>query len=124
MMKNNKINRKKRRIKLGKYLWDEVTVLGDFIRLSQTIGDKGKTKTMLLRNLRLTSGEPLCDHIWIKVSDIKNYDLIEDREITSIKFSATPYCYGLDKPTNEKYKGEKYSLKDVYIESYIEKKEA
>ena len=111
--KNNLRNRKERRMTLQKFIGEEIFVSGNFISYADGITSYGIRKTMLLRKIKLDGKDNLCDHVWIKVDDIINFEEIADKKIDKMWFTATPYIYNVGR---KKFKRVKFSLKDVTIE--------
>lgn len=111
--KNNLRNRKERRMTLQRFVGEEIFVSGNFISYADGITTYGIRKTMLLRRIKLRDKEDLCDHVWIKVDDILNFEEIADKKIDKMWFTATPYIYNIGR---KKFKRVKFSLKDVTIE--------
>ena len=121
-LKNNKRNRKARRAKLNKYLGEEITCIGDFEMYAESnfFHTGMRCKTLLLKNVRFDTGEILADHLWLKLSDVRNYRLIRGKRLKFIKFKGTPYFYNVD--GYGKIQKVKFSLKDITIIYYKEKR--
>lgn len=113
-------NRQRRRVRLSNFLGEKITVKGDLILVSQAIlSSSGIKETILIRNLWINNNR-LCDHLWLKMEDIKNPEKLEfpregENLKARIKFTATPYFYNAD--GRGKIQNVKYSLKDIYIQS-------
>lgn len=121
-LKNNKRNRKARRAKLNKYLGEEITCIGDFEMYAESnfFHEGMRCKTLLLKNVRFDTGEILADHLWLKLSDVRNYRLIRGKKLKFIKFKGTPYFYNVD--GCGKIQKVKFSLRDITIIYYKEKR--
>lgn len=118
--KVNLRNRQRRRIRLSNFLGEKITVTGDLILVSQAmLSSSGIIETVLVRNLWI-GGDKLCDHLWLKIEDIKNPEKLkfpreEENLKVKIKFTATPYYYNAD--GRGKIQNVKYSLREIYIQS-------
>lgn len=112
--KASKRNKKRRRMNLSNFMGQVITIKANFIKFSQAlITPTGTKDTILVRNLKM-NGSDLCDHLWLKVEDIKNVDLLKNlEEDTEIEFTATPYFYNVN--SYGKIHRIKYSLKDIKI---------
>ena len=119
--KASKRNKKKRRMNLSNFMGQILKIRANFIRFSQALmTPTGIKDTVLIRNLKM-DGNDLCDHLWLKVEDIKNVDLLKDlEEDTGIEFTATPYFYNVN--SYGKIHRIKYSLKDIRITRILKRK--
>ena len=122
--KVNLKNRRHRRVRLGKFLGERITVVGNLILKSKAaLSADGIKETVLVRNLEI-SGDKLCDHLWLKMEDIKNPEKLmfpeDENVIIQINFSGTPYFYNTD--GRGKIQNVKYSLKDIYVKKCAQKR--
>ena len=128
MKKLNKNSKKyqknvKERSKLNKFIGEKINIFADFICFGKTTLTEGFVKnTMLLQNLRMTLGDSVCQHIWIREDEIRNLDDFQDllKKGVRLELEATPYGYGESK--SGKIRSRKYSLGNISILNVTSKK--
>lgn len=79
-----------------------------------TISESFPDRTVCLQKLRLRIGENIADHIWVRMGQINNIEMLKEcTRGDSIIFTAVPYRYFSE--TGRKISSEKYSLGDITI---------
>ena len=110
----------RQRARLAPHVGKILDIVADYICIGKktiTVTSGIMENTILLKNIRTPHGQSICDHIWVRFSDVKNL-ASHIRQLSSgatVKLSAIPYCY-----TRERHKrivDPKYGLSDITIDS-------
>ena len=122
--KKEAIKNIKKRSKLSQYEGLNISLYATITAFGKTTLSSGvPQKTVLLTNINNQYGTTICNHIWIHLNEIKNFDKLKDIiNIGDEVFleSAEPYAYYCEH--NNKISHAKYSLKNIYIGSNFPKK--
>lgn len=126
-MKKNNTKRKttyrknvKERAVLSFMVDQRIDVVGNFVSFGKTTLSEGFPKdTLLLCNLHLKVGEHICQHIWIRADEIRNFEEYKDsfKKNCKVYFEAIPYGYGDSR--SGKIRRRKYSLGNISIKDVI-----
>lgn len=119
-MKNNyrlkiKKNNFQRQV-LKEFVGEKIRLFADFECFGKTTPTEGFPKnTMLLCNLRMPKGESVCQHIWVRADEVRNFDDYHQnlKKNQRIAIEATPYGYGASR--FGKIRNRKYSLGNIKI---------